>query len=248
MSIKDYIRSILIFFHIDLTKNIKYDRLTKKIMKCIIKPNSNCIDIGCYKGDMLSAMISLAPLGNHYAFEPIPHLFNSLNQYFHEKAKIFPFALYDSEGKTSFNLVKNDPAYSGIKNRRYDISKPEIEKIEVELKTMDKVIPQDSEISFIKIDVEGAEFAVMKGGIQLLKRNRPIIVFECGLGASDYYGTKPEDLYYFLKNEILLEISLLDGWLRNKPTLTESEFVHYFNTNQEYYFIAHPKECMCKHR
>jgi FkbM family methyltransferase len=240
MIIKDVLRKLLIFFHVDLTKNLQYDRLTKVIMKKSIKKNYNCIDIGCHKGEILNMIFACSPEGKHYAFEPIPYLFVELEKKYKNKALIFPYALSDNSGYSTFQLVKNAPAYSGIKRRRYDIPNPEIEEIKVELKTLDEVVPSDEKIHFIKIDVEGGEFGVMKGSKELLKKNKPTILFEFGKGASDYYGTKPLDLYDFITNEIGLKIFTLKSYLKNKMPLTNVEFDKYFNTNAEYYFVANP--------
>ena len=204
--IKNTIREILIFLHLDLTKNLKYDRLTKKILKKHLKRDSNCIDVGCHKGEILDLMLCYAPDGKHYAFEPIPYLFNNLKtKYKNKKVEIFPYALSDNSGESTFQLVKNAPAYSGIKKRRYDISNPDIEEIKVTLKTLDEIIPADEQIHLIKIDVEGGEFGVLKGAKDLLKKNKPTIIFECWKGGSDYYGTTPNDLYDFISNENRIE-------------------------------------------
>ncbi len=239
MSIKNLIKSILVFAHLDITKNMKYDRLTETIMQRVLKEDSNCIDIGCHKGEILDLMLKYSPKGQHFAFEPIPDLYNQLKENYKNKANVYPYALSDKAGKSTFQYVKNAPAYSGIKKRRYDIEKPDIEEIEVELKTLDEVIPENIKIDFIKIDVEGAEFGVLKGGKQLLKKSLPVIVFESGLGASDFYGTKPEDLYKYITEEIGLNISLLKSFVKNDKPLTLNDFVKHFNTNDEYYFVAH---------
>lgn len=239
MPIKDLIKSGLNFFHLDVTKNLKYDRLSKKIMSLIISNNSNCIDIGCHKGEILDLIIELAPNGKHFAFEPIPELYRNLKTNF-SKVEIFPFALSDENNKTIFHYVKNAPAYSGIKKRKYAIKNPDIEKIEVDVKKLDEVIPENVNISFIKIDVEGAELGVLKGAKKLLSKNKPFIIFEFGLGASDYYNTQPEDIYNLLVTEIGLQISTLQDWLKKKNSLSSAEFEKCFNTNCEYYFIAHP--------
>lgn len=154
------------------------------------------------------------------------------------KAEIFPCALSDSSGETTFQFVKNAPAYSGIKRRHYDITNPKIEEIKVDLKTLDEIIPINEKINFIKIDVEGGEFGVLKGAKKMLKMNKPIVIFECGKGASDYYGTSPLDLYSFISNEIGLKIYTLQSFIKNKRPINEVEFERYFNTNEEYYFIA----------
>lgn len=236
----NFIRSTLNFLHLDLTKNLEYDRLTKSIMKRCIQEQSNCIDVGCHKGEILDVILTLAPKGQHAAFEPIPVLFEQLQEKYKGKATIYPYALSDVSGTSTFQFVRNAPAYSGIHKRKYNTASPDIEQISVELKTLDSLIPKDKHIDFIKIDVEGGEFGVMKGSKQLLKKCRPFVIFESGLGASDYYGTKPEELYLFLTGEIGLQISTLKAFIKKETPLTQQEFESHFNKNTEYYFIAHP--------
>lgn len=103
---------------------------------------------------------------------------------------------------------------------------------------MDDVIPVSTTISFIKIDVEGAEMQVLKGGVNLIKKDKPTILFECGLGASDFYGVTPESVFDFFSNDINYQLNTLDNWLKQKPALSKSEFINLYNTNKEYYFIG----------
>lgn len=238
MKYKDIIRSILNFLHLDLTKNLEYDRLTKCIMKQTIHADSNCIDVGCHKGEILDGIIRLAPRGNHFGFEPIPTLYERLKTRYVNKATIYPYALSDASGNSTFQFVKNAPAYSGLQKRKYEIE-PDIEEINVVLKPLDDVIPLSEKIDFVKIDVEGGEFGVLKGGKEILKKNKPTIIFECGMGASDYYGTEPTELYDFLSEEIGLQISLLKSFINKGASLTREEFEKHFKENKEYYFVAH---------
>ena len=229
------------YLHLDLTKNLEYDRLTKKIMDLTIKSTSNCVDVGCHKGEILDIIIKLAPKGKHFAFEPIPNLYELLKQKYSTRVSIYPFALASHDGLTTFQFVKNAPAYSGIKKRKYDIDNPEIEEIKVKLKKLDDVIPSDIDIDFIKIDVEGAELGVLQGAKNILLKNKPLIIFEFGLGASDFYNTKPVDIFNFLVEEIGLQIYTPKGWLANDKGLSLMELEKLFNANKEYYFIAHKK-------
>jgi FkbM family methyltransferase len=236
--IKDTLREVFIYLHLDLTKNLKYDRLTREIMKTFLKKNYYCIDVGCHKGEILDLMLKYAPEGKHYAFEPIPFLFKELAITYKNKASILPYALSDINGETTFQLVKNALAYSGLRKRRYDIANPEIEEIKVELKTLDEIIHPNEKIHFIKIDVEGGEFGVIKGAKNILKTNRPLVLFECGMGASEFYGTAPLNLYNFITNEIGLKIYTLKSFIKTQKPMSGVEFENYFNTNEEYYFIA----------
>ena len=242
MNYKSYIRKVLVFLHLDLTKNLKYDRLTRAIMNKVISNNANCMDVGCHKGEILDIILSLSKNGQHFCFEPIPILYQQLKQKYEHKAVIYPYALSDTNGKSSFNYVKNASAYSGIKKRKYRIKNPDIKEIEIEIRTADKIIPEGTKIDFIKIDVEGGEFGVLKGAEKILKESQPYVIFECGLGGSDYYNTKPTDLYQFITKKTGLTLSTLSSFIHKKAPLTQEEFELNFNSNKEYYFIAYPTE------
>lgn len=237
--IKDIIRKVLTTLHLDLTKNLKYDRLTKQIIKKALQSDSNTIDIGCHKGEILDLFLKFAPQGTSYCFEPIPVLYNDLVLKYKNNCKLYSCALSDTETVTTFNYVKNAPAYSGLLKRKYAIDNPDIELIEVNVKMLDSIIPVDTKIDLIKIDVEGAEFGVLKGAKQTIIKNKPIIIFECGLGASEFYNTKPEEVFQFI-NEIGLKLSVLENWLHKKKPLTLDDFCNLYHTNKEYYFIAYP--------
>lgn len=60
--IKDIIREVFISFHLDLTKNLKYDKLIRKICKKFIKKDYYCIDVGCHKGEILDMIMKYSKL------------------------------------------------------------------------------------------------------------------------------------------------------------------------------------------
>jgi hypothetical protein len=110
---------------------------------------------------------------------------------------------------------------------------------QVRIVRLDDVLDADVPIRLVKIDVEGAELQVLRGGEALLSRWRPHIVFEHGLGAADKYGTRPEEVYDLLTGWGL-QISLLHQWLKGKPPLSRDDFVRQFDQALHYYFLAHP--------
>lgn len=240
--IKQFIKKILIVLRIDLTKNIHYDRLTLNILDKVLKQDSNCIDIGCHKGEILEEILKRAPQGKHMAFEPIPFFYQQLKENFKDKnVEVFDVALSDSAGETTFNYVVDAPAYSGIKKREYKIKEPKIEKLTVKLEMLDHLLPRDYQLDFIKLDVEGAEFNVLKGAEKTLKKYSPVVIFEFGLGASDHYNVNPSEFFKFLCNTCNYQIFLLDAFLKDKTSLTEDKFLEVYKNNKEYYFIASPK-------
>ncbi len=225
-----------------LTKNEQYDAYTEQIFRKVLKKDSCCIDVGCHKGEILREIIRHSPDGIHYAFEPIPAMYKDLQTYYHNynKVRILPNALAEEGGKATFNLVVNDPAYSGLKKRRYDIENPEIQLIEVQKVRLDDVFPKEAKVHLIKIDVEGGEYGVLMGGLETIRRHKPVIIFEFGLGAADYYNVTAEQMYSLFDQNLGMRVSTLSGFLKDKPVLSFEEFNNLYSTNAEYYFIAHP--------
>jgi hypothetical protein len=126
-----------------------------------------------------------------------------------------------------------------MKKRKYDKPNETVEEIRVTMTRLDDIVSKDLPIHFIKIDVEGAELQVMRGAMSTIRKYKPTIVFEHGLGAADCYGTTPEDIYDLLATQCDLRISLMTRWLSGKEPLSRKEFSEEFNSGRNYYFMAH---------
>jgi len=239
--IKNTIKKLLKRIPINFTKNQRYDSETIRVINTICTKDSNCVDVGAHKGEVLDKILSNAPQGNHFAFEPIPFLYENLKKKYNgrKNVQISNVALSNKSGETSFNYVVSNPSYSGLIKRKYDRKNESDETITVTTDLLDNIAPAEYKADFIKIDVEGGEFLVLTGAKELIKRSKPVIIFEHGLGASDYYGTKPEDVYRLL-DDCGLKISLMKRWLNKKAPLTIEQFKKIFDENSDYYFIAYP--------
>lgn len=237
-AIKNTIKKGLELLPFTLTKNMEYDRQTLKVLKKVLNSDSNCIDIGCHKGEVLDLILNYAPKGEHIGFEPIPTFYNKLKEKYPSNCSFYNIALSDTEGSISFNYVKTNPAYSGIKQRSYANNNEEIEIIKVETKKLDDIL-NNYKPDFIKIDVEGAELQVLKGAINTLTKYKPIVVFEHGLGAADHYGTKPKQIYN-LFNDCGMKLNTMKNWLKGIKGFNLEEFEEQFNKRKNYYFIAYP--------
>ena len=240
-SFKNIFRKLAFSIGLDFTKNLQYDRQTLAIMRKVLKKDSNTIDIGCHKGEVMDELVKIAPDGHHYGFEPIPEYYNFLVKKYDTKKNIHIIgkALSDASGVAEFNWVKNAPAYSGLKQRAYAIKNPEILKIEVDLAMLDEIGTNFTNISFIKIDVEGAEMKVLHGGQKFIVKHKPVIIFECGMGASDFYGVKPDDVFLFF-DDIKYQINTLKRFINGEQGLSKNNFMEIYNKNIDYYFVAVP--------
>src|SRR5580704_7217453 len=84
-----------------LDLNSRYDLETIEIIKGI-GSHANCIDIGAHKGDILRQILKYSPGGKHFAFEPLPHLYEELQKNFGKRCSVYPYALADVNGDTNF--------------------------------------------------------------------------------------------------------------------------------------------------
>lgn len=225
-----------------LTRNQQYDSQTKQIIRKVCTAHSNTVDVGTHNGDILDLLLQQSPDGTHYGFEPLPGHYQSLRIKYQQQKNIvlYDLALSDKNGKSSFNHVTSNPSYSGIKKRNYDRSNETDETIEVKTARLDDVLlAQNKKIDFIKIDVEGAELGVLKGAAELIRRDRPLIVFECGLGGSDVYDTTPAELFTFFDG-LGYSISLLKNYLKEEQALSKTSFEEQYYQKLNYYFVALP--------
>ena len=236
---REFLKKIVHIWPWPLTLNERYDRQTKAVIKKVLRPDSLCIDVGCFKGDILQGMIASAPNVRHKAFEPVPDQYAFLKEQFGNKADIFPYALGDENKQTTFHHVVSNPTYSGLQQRQYK-GEETINEIAVEVRKMDDVIGQDIPVTLIKIDVEGGEYDVMQGAAAILNKWHPYLIFEHGIGGADKYGVKPGDVHDLLVNMLGYRICLMGDFLKKETTegFTRAAFEEQFWKGTDCYFLA----------
>ncbi len=204
------------------------------LLESVLKEDSNCIDIGAYRGRVLAELVHIAPRGKHIAYEPLPHLYTYLLEHF-PSVEIRQAAVSNEVGETSFMYVKNMPAESGFRERSH-VGQRETVKLKVRTEALDHSLPAGYVPTLIKIDVEGAERQVFEGALETISRHKPVIIFEHGKGGAPHYNTRPHHIYEMLNNEAGLRIFDLDG---NGPYTLE-QFVEAFELDERWDYVAHP--------
>lgn len=219
-----------------MRRNLRYDRETVEVMRRVLKPESNCADIGAHEGDILRHMMLLAPRGKHAAFEPIPRLASRLRASF-PRAEVYEAACSDGTGWKDFVLVENAPAYSGLRPRLYDRPDAALTTIRVRVVRLDEVITHS--VSLIKLDVEGGEYHALLGAERIIGTHRPVIIFEASARSTGQYGVTPSDFTSFFGG-LAYRISTMERWLSSKPAFTAAGFADTWHGGQDYYFVAYP--------
>lgn len=136
------------------------------------------LDIGANEGQFADKMHALFPEASIYSFEPIPEAFSLLDKNFKDVQQVegINLALGDSTGEITFN--KNESSASSSFLEMADTHKNSFDfaiqtnPIKVKVDTLDNVMT-GKKIDFpmlIKIDVQGFEEKVIKGGMDIIKK------------------------------------------------------------------------------
>jgi FkbM family methyltransferase len=205
-------------------------------MRIVLEEDSSFIDVGCYRGNFLLEANKFAPSGAHIGFEPIPDIYTKVIKTLGGVNDIRQIGLSDERGETTFNYVKSNPLYSGIKKRNYP-GKESIEELIIKVDTLDHQLFQSPRVDLIKIDVEGAELNVLKGGINTITKFNPVIVFEYEQGASDVYGVTPAEIWSFF-DKVKYSVYTLKNFIDNPLPLSFSRFTEIYTSNDEHFFVA----------
>jgi FkbM family methyltransferase len=189
---------------IAVQRNRRDDAHLRAILAATLPPDANCIDVGANVGNILDEFVRLAPRGRHIAYEPLPDIAAQLRRRF-PSVDVRCAALSDRGGEATFHRDVAHHTRSGLRPLG-----SQTEPLQVRVETLDDSLPEDFVPDVIKIDVEGAELAVVRGGLKTLTRHRPLVVFEHGRGGLAY-GTTHGMIHDLLCGEAGLRIFDMDG-------------------------------------
>lgn len=141
-----------------------------------------CLDIGGYHG-FLSGVCALAGAEVVHIFEPLPVNSGRIRKLMSVNPdlplKLHQMALGSASGEAHFRVMEEE-SMGKLSNSNFQGDRLGRTVIPVRMETLDRlkklgVIPR---ADVIKIDVEGAEAMVLKGGTDLLRSDRPRMFLE----------------------------------------------------------------------
>ncbi len=188
---------------------------------------------------------TVGPRGRVIAFEPIDEKRVLLERNLDSAnlsgvAEVIAGCVGSESGSVTFTYVPNDPGKSAMHLRE------DLLNSAAKMKTASKRVVPISRIDdiadianlrFLKIDVEGAELAVMQGARETIKRDRPIVHFEMGLPSLKVFGIQPDQIRVFLADLDYLIFDVLGNDV-SEPRI----FALSAETDGVYDYIAVPVE------
>jgi FkbM family methyltransferase len=175
-----------------------YEKGTIQLLGDFLKQGSVFMDIGANIG-LMSTIASkiVGEKGRVYAVEANPKTIEvlrhncAINQC--ENIEILPIALASEKG--SAILYENWNVNRGGASL---ISQGDEDGITVSKERLDDLFSPDSPVHLVKIDVEGFELEVLKGGVAWFKTQQPVFIIEVSTQRSNQEGATPESIMSFV--------------------------------------------------
>ncbi len=163
-----------------------------------LRPDSVTLDIGAYIGQYTLLAAKYAPKGQVIAFEPHAESCRRLKAHVARNrlvnVEVLSQAVGQQPGYAPFALAEQ-PSNSALLG-----SDQSGEASEVEVTTVDVTIRKTGvrQVDLVKIDVEGAEGAVLRGAHEVLSTHHPLLIVEIDHQREQAFGDNPEAILRYL--------------------------------------------------
>lgn len=179
----------------------EFERKETEWVRRAVNPGDHCVDAGGSFGwyAVLLSQVT-GPSGRVHVFEPIPRtvrvLEGNLQRNACKNVVVHAMALADVAG--TMDVFVPDIGVSGSL-RLHDYSKG-YETFACPVRTLDEIAEHErwSRIDFIKADIEGAEFALLRGAERTLARWRPRLLLEIQSESTRRFGHEPVAVFRWL--------------------------------------------------
>ncbi len=148
-----------------------------RLINRFIRPNAVVVDVGAHRGVYTQVFARTAKIV--HAFEPVPRLGAYLRKVMPPNVTVHSIALSDRVGTAKLRIPYGGGYFGlgqGTIEPSNDLNGRQPAEIVIDTDTLDNFI--DGKIDFIKIDVEGHEESVLRGGLNHIRQDKPIIMAE----------------------------------------------------------------------
>ena len=156
--------------------------------------NKNIIDAGAYIGDS-AILFSDYTDKNVYSFEPFLHHYNMMLKTIelNKKNNIIPVNMALGDSNKELSLYSDGDLNMGLSIER-NSEQSDINCIEnkVKMVTLDSYVKENNiEVGLIKTDLEGFEQPFLRGAIETIKKQKPVLIISIYHNYSDFFEIKP---------------------------------------------------------
>ncbi len=172
----------------------KNDPAEIAFVRAHVRSGTVALDVGAHKGGYTYWLArGVGATGHVYAFEPQPQLARKLTKGFDpSRVTVENAGVSDHEGTLRLNIPTDGRPSPGASLEATATATATGHSIEVRVIRLDNYLRdlpgRGQKVSFLKCDVEGHELHVFRGAEQLLRRDQPVLLFEC---EQRHHGARP---------------------------------------------------------
>lgn len=153
-----------------------YEPFEAMYLKRYLRPGMQVVDVGANIGYYTwMASSCVGPQGRVFSFEPGPYAFERLERVIRENGvknvECRRVALSDRAGRATLYVPQKD---AGNYNPSFSQYLPDMLAVDVAVERLDDALPRAgvSQVDFMKVDVEGHELEVFRGGEEWIRQGR----------------------------------------------------------------------------
>ncbi len=173
-----------------------FEPVERGILMALVRPGDVFFDVGGHVGWYSMLATRHRPDVVAHCFEPVPATYLRLVRHLElnaaQRVMPYPIGFAEAEGRALFYF---DPAMTGNASARNLSGRAGVSSVEVRLSTLDAFVAEHGLcLDVLKCDVEGGELGVLQGGIDVIRRCRPAMMFELLRKWSAPFGYHPNDV------------------------------------------------------
>ena len=231
-----------------ISRNLRHYKFEPEVayLKDIIQSDDICLHVGASDGRHTLVMARLAERGHVYCFEPSSYSFEILKRAmaFHGLGNVscFNVAIMDHIGefdlivpvKTSGRLGHSFGHVAASEEGGASFPDIQMEDVVTELTqavTLDTFCERKriEKIDFLRCDVEGAEYKVLRGGERMIDRNLPNALIEIHPHALESsFNASKEEVFGFFESRGYEAYCLKDGKPKRVDAIIDEPWRDYF--------------------
>lgn len=166
-------------------KRLALERSRLSILPPALRPLSFVVDVGANEGQWIGSLMELLPLPEVWIFEPNPEAMKICQERIGRRPgiKYFDLALGDADGQAELHVTASSSLASILEPRadfleiHYGTNAAQVVlNKQVQIATLDSLVPESRPVDLLKIDVQGFERAVLSGAQRVLRSTRAVLI------------------------------------------------------------------------
>ena len=174
----------------------------------LLTAGDTCMDVGANIGQWTFYMSKIVgPSGKVFAIEPMPITYEVLKRVINKlkmkNVSAHQIALGDKDGWGTMHVDENKDGVKSLATAYLSgDERSSMAGSKIRIKTLDGFIESTNinKIKLIKCDIEGAELFFLKGGANVLMRDKPVLICEIQYVHTLKYGYRPKNVFDFMRS------------------------------------------------